>query len=188
MTAAKPTSKRSDAVLAAAARAGDADAFGELFRRHHGDVLRFLHRRCGDVEVAADLMAETFAAALASLPARRTDVEEPRSWLLTIAHRKLIDSHRRAQVDDAARRALAMQPVTLDDVDLERLQALVDAAPATALAAELPAEQRHAVRARVLEERSYEDIAAELRTSPMVVRKRVSRALSHLRTRLEPHA
>jgi RNA polymerase sigma-70 factor (ECF subfamily) len=53
------------------------------------------------------------------------------------------------------------------------------------LLARLPEDQRQAVRARVLEERSYEEIAAELETSSLVVRKRVSRGLARLRTELE---
>ena len=53
------------------------------------------------------------------------------------------------------------------------------------LLAELPNEQREAIRARVLEERAYADIASQLRCSPQVVRQRVSRGLRTLRTRME---
>jgi RNA polymerase sigma-70 factor (ECF subfamily) len=49
----------------------------------------------------------------------------------------------------------------------------------------LPAEQRDAVRERVLEERDYPEIAARLRCSEQVVRKRVSRGLTALRARME---
>ncbi|CAA9498672.1 MAG: hypothetical protein AVDCRST_MAG53-2278 [uncultured Solirubrobacteraceae bacterium] len=49
----------------------------------------------------------------------------------------------------------------------------------------LPQGQRHAVWARVVEEREYVDIARELRCSQSVVRKRVSRGLQGLRTQLE---
>ena len=49
------------------------------------------------------------------------------------------------------------------------------------LLSELPAEQADAVRERVVEERSYEQIAAEMRCSPSVVRKRVSRGLAAMR-------
>ena len=49
----------------------------------------------------------------------------------------------------------------------------------------LDADQREAIRARVLEERDYEDIARELRTSELVVRKRVSRGLAKLRNEME---
>jgi Sigma-70, region 4 len=45
------------------------------------------------------------------------------------------------------------------------------------LVAELPTDERHAVEARVVHERSYREIAAQLHCSEMVVRKRVSRGL-----------
>jgi hypothetical protein len=56
-----------------------------------------------------------------------------------------------------------------------------DAPVATALLSELPAEQREAVRAHVLGERGYDELAATLRTSEAAVRQRVSRGLRCLR-------
>ena len=41
-------------------------AFGAFYRRHEDRILRYFLSRVGDPEVAADLTAETFAAALAS--------------------------------------------------------------------------------------------------------------------------
>src|ERR1700727_195696 len=41
----------------------------------------------------------------------------------------------------------------------------------------LPSQQRDAVRARVIDGREYDEIAEELRCSPSLVRKRVSRGL-----------
>ena len=52
------------------------------------------------------------------------------------------------------------------------------------LVEQLPASERDAVRARVVEERSYSEIAGELRCSEMVVRKRVSRGLARVRQAL----
>jgi Sigma-70 region 2 len=49
-------------LLAAAAR--DPAAFARFYRRHVHAVIAFFHRRTGDAELAADLTAETFAAAL----------------------------------------------------------------------------------------------------------------------------
>jgi len=49
----------------------------------------------------------------------------------------------------------------------------------------VPADQQEAVRARVIDERDYADIAKDMRCSEAVVRKRVSRALGTLRTQLE---
>ena len=49
----------------------------------------------------------------------------------------------------------------------------------------LPNDQRLTVLSRVVDERSYEEIAAELRCSEMAVRQRVSRGLNALRSRTE---
>ena len=48
----------------------------------------------------------------------------------------------------------------------------------------LAPEQRDAVRAHVIDERPYGEIAGELETSEAVVRKRVSRGLAAMRTRM----
>jgi RNA polymerase sigma-70 factor (ECF subfamily) len=48
---------------------------------------------------------------------------------------------------------------------------------------ELPADQREAVRAHVLEDRDYAEIARSERLSEATVRKRVSRGLRVLRER-----
>jgi RNA polymerase sigma-70 factor (ECF subfamily) len=50
--------------------------------------------------------------------------------------------------------------------------------------ADLPAGERAAVSARVIEERDYGEIARSLGCSEMVVRKRVSRGLARLRAGL----
>jgi RNA polymerase sigma factor (sigma-70 family) len=48
----------------------------------------------------------------------------------------------------------------------------------------LPADQRDAIRARVLDDRDYDEIASELETSSLVIRQRVSRGLARLRRQL----
>jgi RNA polymerase sigma-70 factor (ECF subfamily) len=50
---------------------------------------------------------------------------------------------------------------------------------------QLPRDQADAIRARVLDDRPYPEIAAELQTSELVIRKRVSRGLATLRGELE---
>ena len=49
------------------------------------------------------------------------------------------------------------------------------------LVAGLPVEQRDAIRAHVVDERDYDDIAASTHTSQAAVRKRVSRGLAVVR-------
>lgn len=164
------------------------ERFAAFYRRYAAEILRFVARRVRHPEIAADLTAEVFAAAL---QARRTfDPErgEARAWLCTIAANKIIDSHRRGQVDDLCRRRLGMSPVALEDTDLRRIEEMLSASSDIGsharLLAELPADTRAAVRARVIDEREYVDIAEDLRCSESVVRKRVSRGLAALRLRL----
>jgi len=164
-------------------RAGDREAFGVLYERRHELVLAFLLKRTRDPEVAMDLMAETFAAALLALADRPPAIAGSAApWLLTIARNALIDSYRRGGVESAARRRLALEPVQITDIDIERVvRVAADTDLLIALAEQLPADQFEALRARVLDERGYEDIARQLECSTAVVRKRVSRAISTLR-------
>ena len=80
-----------------------------------------------------------------------------------------------------ARRKLALPRLEVDDDLVERIEALGPEARALELLERLPPDQADAVRARVLDQRSYKDIAASVRVSEAVVRKRVSRGLLTLR-------
>ena len=84
--------------------AADPEAFAHFYRRHVRAMLAFFARRTRDAELAADLTAETFAAALDGVhrfdPARGPAV----AWLYGIAHRQLADALRRGRVEDRARR------------------------------------------------------------------------------------
>ncbi len=51
-----------------------------------------------------------------------------------------------------------------------------------------PVDQREAVLARIVDERSYEELARTLQTSQSVIRQRVSRGLAALRQRAEERA
>lgn len=165
------------------ARAGDAQSFEVVYRRRYPIVLAFLAKRVAEPELAADLLAETFAALFVLVgDPQRSLPESTVAWLLLTARHLLIDSYRRGQVESAARRRLAMRPVILEDADLVRVQEIsAETSLVEELAAQLPPEQLQALCARVLDERDYPSIAGELRCSEAVVRKRVSRALRTLR-------
>ena len=134
-------------------------------------------------EEAFDLAAETFAAALASVPRFQPGPEPAQAWLFAIARHKLSEALRSSRIQDEARRALAMQPIRLDDEAIEILETTARA-PALELLEALTVEQREAIEAHHLEERGYAEIAADLRCSESVVRKRVSRGLALLHAQL----
>ena len=180
--------ERSDDDLLAATRT-EPEAFAVFYRRHVEALLAYFARRTRDAELAADLTAETFAAALAGAHRHRPDKGPAVAWLYGIARRQLAHAARKGAVEDRARRRLGMAPLQLTDEALERVEALATADASAALIREgleaLPADQREAVLARVLEEQDYAEIASHARTSESVVRKRVSRGLAGLRSRLE---
>jgi len=77
-----------------------------------------------------------------------------------------------------------MERLELDDADLARIEALADGGGATALLELLSPDQRDAIRAHVIDERDYDEIARSLATSESVVRQRVSRGLAAVRRRM----
>jgi len=162
----------------------DPVAFALFYRRHVDELLGFFSRRTRDAELAADLTAETFAAALAARAQFRPEAGRAAAWLFAIGMHKLTDAQRRGQAERRARRRLGMERLELDDDDIARIDALGESAGVTRWLEVLGDDQRDAVRAHVLQERSYEDIAARQQVSQAVVRKRVSRGLAVVRDRM----
>jgi RNA polymerase sigma factor (sigma-70 family) len=166
-------------LLARSAR--DPSAFGAFYERHERLVLGYFVRRLRDPELAADLAAETFAAALLSARRYRNEGAPASAWLVGIARNTLSQSLRRSRVEDRARRRLGMEPIVLDDELLARISRIGGDERVATLLARLNPEQSEAVRARVVDEEDYSVIAARLRCSESVVRQRVSRGLATLR-------
>jgi RNA polymerase sigma factor (sigma-70 family) len=157
------------------------EAFGEFYARHERAVLGFMLRRTGEPELAADLAAEAFAAALVSVRRYRPGEAPAAAWLYGITRHVLLRSVKRRRVEDRARRRLAMGPLPLTDELLERIERLGGDERVERLLERLTPDQARAVRARVIAEEPYPEIAAELRCSESVVRQRVSRGLAVLR-------
>ena len=177
----------SDSALLSAIAARDGAAFAVFYRRHLPAVLAFLLRETRDREASADVAAEVFAAVLLSAGRYAEQGQSATPWVIGIARNKLLMSYRRGRVEARARRRLGFQAVALDDGDLERIEEVAQLGNGrlVALVDKLPEEERIAVRSRVLDERSYREIATELRCSELVIRKRVSRGLARMREQLK---
>jgi RNA polymerase sigma factor (sigma-70 family) len=165
-----------------------AQAFGEFYRRHERRLLGYLVRRTRSGELAADLCAEVFAAALEACRPGVEVPEVPVAWLFGIANHKLADSVRRSCVEDRARIALQMRAIELTRGQISDIERLCADAEAATLLDGLAPDQRRALLDHVIDDAPYGDIAAGLLCSQSVVRKRVSRGLAELRLRLEEGA
>lgn len=165
----------------------DPEAFGVFYDRFEREVLGFFYRATRRADVAADLTAEVFAAALESAGAFDPAFGSARGWLFGIARHLLADAWELGRIEDRARRRLGMEPLAMTDELLERIEQLGSERTVSAveLLADLPDDQRQAVTGRVLEERDYAELAGALHCSESVVRQRVSRGLRLLRKRLE---
>ena len=161
---------------------GDLEDFGVFYDRYVRALLAFFQRRTSNPETAADLTAETFAAALIARRRYKPQGENAAAWLFGIAHHKLSDYRRRGRAEDRMRARLGMESVAVGAEDAELIRWLGEDV-ATQLVEELPEDQREAVRAHVLEDRGYAEIAHSRQLSEATVRKRVSRGLKVLRER-----
>ena len=182
---------RSDAELLQGTR-HDAELFGEFFDRHYSVVLQFFWMRTADAEVAADLTAETFAAALEGLERFDERKGTASSWLFGIADKQLRQWLRRGRVDRRSRDRLHLDPIPFDERGYERVEALRDIGrlvePLAAALAALPDNIRQAIELRVLDQQEYAAVARRLGCSEGAARVRVSRGLKQLFEAVVPYA
>lgn len=167
-------------------------SFAAFYRRHERAVLAFHLRRVGQAELAADLMAETFAQALNARGSFTADGPgSGAAWLYGIARNVLGYSARRADVERRGHEALAVAEqlgvgrVSLTDEQRDELALLATEAGVLRALDDLPPPQRDAVRAFVLDDTPYPEIAANTGVAEPTIRKRVSRGLAALRSSLE---
>ena len=165
------------------------EVFARFYERHAEAVLRFFARRTLDPDLAAELTAETFAQAFASRRRYVARGSEPVAWLFGIARHQLGRYFRRGFVDARAKRKLGLPERDLSDGDYERIEELMDLKQVRGAIAEtfanLSGEQRDALALRVVEGRSYLEVAQELGCSEQAARARVSRGLSRMTRILE---
>jgi RNA polymerase sigma factor (sigma-70 family) len=183
-TSAGTWATRSDAELIRASRS-DPAAFEVLFDRHAVLLDRWLVAQTGDAAVAYELLAETFAQAWRGVGRfRGADERSGVAWLYGIARNLLRQHYRQGRVETRARQRLAMVTLTVHEDDTDEITGRIDAdqlAPAVREAfAELSSEQQAAIACRVVEELSYEEVAARLHCSTITARTRVFRGLQTL--------
>lgn len=174
--------KPNDADLVARARAGDGEAFGELYRRYFDPIFRYLCVRVERDEDAEDLAATVFLRAYRSLDRYRERGWPFSAFLYQVARNALVDRYRKRPLESDLAEAvdLGTAPRALDDelVRAERLRAMRQAL------AELPPDYQEVIRLRVLLSLPTDTTAQWMERSPGAVRVLLYRALAALRMRL----
>ncbi|HET6509305.1 MAG TPA: RNA polymerase sigma factor [Baekduia sp.] len=164
-----------------------------LYRSHAPGMAVYIARKTMDAGVGADLTAETFAQAFTNRNQFRGRTrEEAIGWLYGIARHQVSHFVRRDRAEARALERLGIQRPHLSDVELERLEDLAGISDLRRRIAshlsDLSHEQQEALRLRVLEEQSYEQMAQQLGINEQAVRARVSRGMRALAERLSPDA
>ena len=147
--------------------------FQRFLEEHREAVWRFLVSSVGAGE-ADDCFQETFIAALRAYPRMRPD-HSPRAGVLTIAHRKALDAHRRR-----VRRPVPVAEVQVLD---GRTSPAAEGAREELWRAvsELPARQRSAVALRFVADLPHREIAAAIGCSEEAARRSLHEGLQKLR-------
>lgn len=185
--------------LIAKVRGHDEQALAEFLTARRPQLLAFIERRLGTtlrrkVE-PDDLLQETSAEAIRSLPGSDLAQREVFGWLCQIAERRIIDAHRKyvaSQKRDAGREVAIHAPT---DSDRGGLIDLLVASMTTASQAfsrdqkqmrlltamdSLPEDQREALKLRYVDGLPSKEIAERLGKSDGSVRVMLTRSLAKL--------
>lgn len=166
-----------DSVLSAA-QAGAEWAFGALYDDYNPRLLRYFVARAP--REAEDLTAETWMGVASGLGSFQGGEERFRSWLFTIAHRRLVD-HWRERVDEPTDNQALLG---LESASEGPEQTVVGVAAAQAaaqkIASLLSPDQAEVVLLRVLGGLDVDAVAAILGKRPGAIRVLQHRALKRL--------
>jgi RNA polymerase sigma-70 factor, ECF subfamily len=175
-----------------AAQDGGEWAVAILYRWLHPAVVGYFRSRAGDD--AEDLASETWIAVARGLSNFSGDEAAFRSWVFTIAHRRLIDHHRLTArrprtrtihpVEDEGHDG-SLEMSAADDPAGEVVDAVAGDDAVRRIVALLPRDQAEIVLLRVVAGLPVDEVAAITGRRPGTVRVLQHRALRRLAERLE---
>lgn len=177
---------RTDAEFAAAAGRGDAAAFRALYRSYARPVYWLAHSLVGTDADAEDVLQETFLAAWRKLPGLELAGQSLLPWLVTICRFQSANRIRRIE-RDRRHTASALDETIPATVDVEKT--VVTSALVERVLEEVGAMSdidQQIFRLCAAEGYSYQAASEQLGVSHAVVRNRLSRLRTHVRTSIEP--
>jgi RNA polymerase sigma-70 factor (ECF subfamily) len=152
-------------------------AFLEIFQRYRDPIFRYCHRCLGNREAAEDATQTTFMRAFANLKSCK-DRDRFHSWLFTIAHNVIVDTHRASRPSSPIDWADEIADSAASPVDLAI--AATELLHITGLLGQLPDLQREVVELR-LQGLTDKEIASVLGKTHQAIRAAQYRALIQLR-------
>lgn len=166
---------------------GDRSAISELIERHSQRVRNYIGMMVKDDDIADDIFQETFIKAVKVIDeGRYVDSGKFLSWVLRIAHNRVLDYFRREKASKQINESEAgydmigtmrfSEPTAEDNIVLGEVEQTV-----RNLIDQLPEEQQEVVRLRYYSKLSFQEIAEQTEVSINTALGRMRYALINLR-------
>ena len=166
---------------------GDRSAISELIERHSQRVRNYIGMMVKDDDIANDIFQETFIKAVQVIDeGRYVDSGKFLSWVLRIAHNRVLDYFRREKASKQVNESEAgydmigtmrfSEPTAEDNLILSEVEQTV-----RNLIDQLPEEQQEVVRLRYYSKLSFQEIAEQTEVSINTALGRMRYALINLR-------
>ncbi|MEZ5456192.1 MAG: RNA polymerase sigma factor [Lysobacteraceae bacterium] len=179
---------RTDEALMLAYAAGDALAFAVLYARHRRALFGFLWRGLQDTALVEECFQDVWSRVVQARLRYQPEAQFG-TWLLQIAHHRLVDEwrKRRPQTLDADAQESALLHVVDEQANPEQDMTTLQVRQRLQRALQaLPDDQRVAVQLRLTEELPLERIADITGVGRETVKSRLRYAIDKLRASLSP--
>jgi len=155
-------------------RAGKPDAFRDIVDRYQRQIIRYLYRLTGELELAKDLTQDTFVQAFESIP--KTAPDSPlqlKPWLFRVATNKAMQHYRRKKII----RFIPFQHNRDADISNKRdpSEEIIERLAVEDALCRIAVQQRTCLVLHFIEGFKYREIAQTLGISEDAVRMRVMR-------------
>ena len=165
------------------AKAGDNEAFEQLYERFHQPIFTYIYYRVGDQQQAEDLTGDTFVRMVTKLHTYKQNEKTILAWLYTIAGNLVRDQIRRANL---------VQWMPLNETDSEEGESVMGQIAhklkqeqLVLALKELTEEQQQVILLRFIEGRSIKEVSAHLGKTLTGIKALQRRAINALRRQLE---
>ena len=157
------------------------DSASQTLRRRYREIYRYVRRRSRSDSDAEDVTQDVFADAARALGTAEAGQGPPLGWLYVVAQRRLIDrarqqERRREVLGDAVLELVTEPPSEYGAEVTEALRSGIE---------RLPDLQRQVVLMKLVQGRSFAEIASALDATEGACRMRFLRGLEQLRALLE---
>jgi RNA polymerase sigma-70 factor (ECF subfamily) len=174
-----------DADLVTRAQAGDADAIGTLYDRHHRSIFQYISTRVREQKLAQDITGDVFTKMIMNLPNYQVTEVPFQAWLYRISYNLIVDHYRKGnghmllpleQVEHTHTDNHNLASIVEKQLTLECVQAALD---------QIDPVQRDVITLRFLAGLSLNEVAQILKKSVASVKSLQHRGLKALRIALE---